>query len=62
MTIFFNFQTTSNHLQVKNCDSDSWLVVDEDDYDKFRLEKVKKENGRALRVKHPSEHKTLTQL
>ena len=34
MTIFFNFQTTSNHLhllQVENCDSNSRLVVDEDD-------------------------------
>ena len=34
MAIFFNFQTTSNHLhplQVENCDSNSRLVVDEDD-------------------------------
>ena len=32
MAIFFNFQTTSNHLhplQVENCDSSSRLVVDE---------------------------------
>ena len=44
MTIFFNFQTTSNHLhplQVENCDSNSRLVVDEDDNGKFRLERVK---------------------
>ena len=44
MTIFFNFQTTSNHLhslQVKNCDSNSRLVVDEDDNGKFRPERVK---------------------
>ena len=33
----------SNHLhplQVENCDSNSRLVVDEDDYCKFRLERV----------------------
>ena len=44
MAIFFNFQTTSNHLhpqQVENCDSNSRLVVDEDDNGKFRLERVK---------------------
>ena len=34
MVIFFKFSTTSNHLhplQVANCDSNSRLVVDEDD-------------------------------
>ena len=34
MVIFFNFSPTSNHLhplQVENCDSNSRLVVDEDD-------------------------------
>ena len=44
MTIFFNFSLTSNHLhplQVENCDSNSRLVVDEDDNGKFRLERVK---------------------
>ena len=44
MAIFFNFQTTSNHfhpLQVENCDSNSRLVVDEDDNGKFRIERVK---------------------
>ena len=44
MAIFFNFQTTSNHLhplQVENCDSNSRLVVDEGDNGKFRLESVK---------------------
>ena len=43
MAIFFNFSPTSNHLhplQVENCDSNSRLVVDEDDNDKFRLESV----------------------
>ena len=43
MAIFFNFQTTSNHLhplQVENCDSNSRLVVGEDDYGKFRIERV----------------------
>ena len=44
MVIFFNFSPTSNHLhplQVENCDSNSRLVVDEDDYGKFRIERVK---------------------
>ena len=44
IAIFFNFQTTSNHLhplQVENCDSNSRLEVDEDDYSKFRPERVK---------------------
>ena len=44
MAIFFNFSPTSNHLhplQVENCDSNSRLVVDEDDNGKFRLETVK---------------------
>ena len=44
MTFFFNFFPTSNHLhslQAENCDSNSRLVVDEDDYGKFRLERVK---------------------
>ena len=43
MVILFNFSPTSNQLhplQVENCDSNSQLVVDEDD--KFRLERVKK--------------------
>ena len=42
---FFNFSSTSSHfypLQVENCDSNSRLVVDEDDNGKFRLEKVKR--------------------
>ena len=37
MAIFFNFSPTSNHLQVKNCDSNLCFVVDEDDDGKFRL-------------------------
>ena len=44
MAIFYNFYTTSKHLrplQVGNCDSNLRLVVDEDDNDKFRLERVK---------------------
>ena len=44
MIIFFNFPPTSNHLhplQNGNCDSNSRLVVDEDDYGKLRLERVK---------------------
>ena len=46
MAIFFNISPTSNHLrplQVENCDSNSRLVVDEDDNGKFRLENVKPE-------------------
>ena len=41
MPIFFDFSPISNHLhplQVDNCDSNSRLVVDEDDNGKFRLE------------------------
>ena len=44
MAIFFNFPSTSNRFyprQVENCDSNSRLVVDEDDNGKFRLERVK---------------------
>ena len=42
IAIFFNFSPTSSHLhplQVENCDSNSRLVVDEDDNGKFRLER-----------------------
>ena len=44
MAISFNFSLTSSHLhplQVENCDSNSRLVVDEDDNGKLRLERVK---------------------
>ena len=44
MAIFLHFSPTSNHLhplQVENCDSNSRLVVDEDDNGKLRLEMVK---------------------
>ena len=43
MAIFFNLSPTSSHLyplQVVNCDSNSRLVVDEDDNGKCRLERV----------------------
>ena len=43
MAIFFNFSPTASYLpslQVENCDSNSRLVVDEDDYGKVRLERV----------------------
>ena len=39
-----NFAPISNQLhplQVENCDSNSRLVVDEDDNGKFRIERVK---------------------
>ena len=51
MAIFFNFSPTSNHLhplQVENCDSNSRLVVDEDDNVKFRLEMVNHTEDIAL--------------
>ena len=44
MVIFFNLSPTSSHLhplQVENCDSNSRLVVDEDDNGKFRPDRVK---------------------
>ena len=44
IVIFLNFYTTSNHLhplQVGNCDSNSRLVVDEDDNGKFRTGRAK---------------------
>ena len=43
LVIFFNLSPTSSHvhsLQVENCDSNSRLVVAEDDDSKFRLERV----------------------
>ena len=43
MAIFFNCSPTSNHLhplQAEHCDSNSRLVVDEDDNGKHRLERV----------------------
>ena len=43
MTIFFNFSPTSGHLhplQVENCDSNSRLVVNEDDNGKLRPDRV----------------------
>ena len=45
MAIFFNFSPTSNHLhplQVENCDSNSQLVVDEDDNVKSGLKGLRK--------------------
>ena len=46
IAIFFTSSPTSNHLhllQVENCDSNSRLVVDEDDNGKFRIQRVKGE-------------------
>ena len=48
IVIFLNFYTTSNHLhplQVENCDSNSRLVVDEDNNGKLRLERVKQKKS-----------------
>ena len=58
MVIFFNFSLPSNNLyplQVENCDSNSRLVVDEDDNRKLRLERVKNE-------KKPSVSMVYTQI
>ena len=44
MALLLNFSPTASHvhsLQVKNCDSNSRLVVDEDDNGKVRPERVK---------------------
>ena len=44
MAILINFSPTSSHLhplQVEYCDSNSRLVVDEDDNGQVRLERVK---------------------
>ena len=44
MAIFFDFSPTSGHfrpLQVENCDSNSRLVVDEEDNGQLRVERVK---------------------
>ena len=43
MAIFFDFLPSPYHLcplKVENCDSNSRLVVDEDDNGKLRLERV----------------------
>ena len=51
LTIFFNFQIRSSHLhplQVENCDSDSQLVVDEDENGKLRPERVKHQNSQMF--------------
>ena len=51
VVIFFNFQTTSNHLhplQVENCGSNSRLVVDDDDYGKLRLERDEQVNNGSM--------------
>ena len=55
MVIFFNFSPTSSHLhplQVENCDSNSRLVVDEDDNGKVRLERVKVNPRDVLNLSH----------
>ena len=51
MAIFNNFSPTSSHLdplQVENCDSNSRLVVDEDDNGKFRPERVNEKDLQEL--------------
>ena len=51
MVMFFTFSPISSHLhplQVENCDSNSRLVVDEDDNGKLRLERVKANHDRSF--------------
>ena len=53
MAIFVNFSPTSSHLhplQVENCDSNSWLVVDVDDNGKFRLKRVNRSDTSFLNI------------
>ena len=59
MTIFFTFSPTSNHLhplQVENCDSNSWLVVDEDDNVKSGLKELIDVNDKCEHVNDKCEH------
>ena len=55
MTIFFNLSPTSNHLHPlrgENCDSNSRLVVDEDDndfiYDELRFHPIHPSPSHAI--------------
>ena len=53
VVIFFNFQTTSGHLhppQVENCGSNSRLVVDEEDYGKFRIERANTPSHHQVKI------------
>ena len=54
MVIFITFSPTSSYLhplEVENCDSNSRLVVDEDDNGKFRPERVKHQDLQIVGVK-----------
>ena len=58
MVIFYNLSSTSSHLhplQVENCDSNSRLVVDEDDSGKLRLERVKGAHQILLHLREHSD-------
>ena len=62
MAIFCNFSPTSNHLhplQVENCDSNSRLVVHEDDNGKFGLERVKAGSLRFHKLSQLGTHQAL---
>ena len=55
MVTYVNFSPTSSHLrplQVENCDSNSRLVVDEDDNGKFRPARVSRDVY-SLYVRYP---------
>ena len=52
--ILFHLPDTSSHfhsLQVENCDSNSRLIVDEDDHGKFRHERVKHQDLFGIMLK-----------
>ena len=62
MVIFFYFSAISIHLhslQVENCDSNSRLVVNEDDNGKFRPERVKENFKLFTHFKTSSEWKLM---
>ena len=46
IAIFCNFSNHLHPLEAENCDSNSGLVVDEDDNGKYRLKRVNKRNVR----------------
>ena len=67
MVIFFNISPSSNNLhplQVENCDSNSQLVVDEDDNGKFRNERVKRiqEKRQSLLTRSGPSSENLTSI
>ena len=57
VAIFINFSSTSSRLhplQVENCDSNSRLVVDEDDNGKFKFQRVNESRVYVIKSDMPS--------